>query len=68
MGLGKHRKRGLSLNFQRMCDHFSIQYINDSVFWLYKEYSNLTIPQTLRTWTVMETTVSLDVLALNRVV
>ncbi|MDF7811913.1 gluconate:H+ symporter [Hymenobacter sp. YC55] len=40
------------------CSH-----VNDSGFWIFKEYFNLTIPQTLATWTVMETLVSLIGLA-----
>jgi len=36
------------------CSH-----VNDSGFWIFKEYFNLTILQTLATWTVMETLVSL---------
>ncbi len=47
-------------------------HINDAAFWLYKEYFNLTIPQTIRSWSLMETIVSivglLGVLALNVVV
>lgn len=46
------------------CSH-----VNDSGFWLYKEYFQLTMMETLKTWTVMETLVSitglLGVLALN---
>ena len=34
-------------------------HINDGGFWLFKEYFNLTINETLRTWTVMETLVSI---------
>ncbi|KAB7732174.1 gluconate transporter [Rudanella paleaurantiibacter] len=41
-----------------MCSH-----INDAGFWLFKEYFNLTIPETLKTWTVMETLVSVIGLA-----
>lgn len=37
-----------------MCSHF-----NDGGFWLYKEYFNLSIKDTLKTWTVMETMVSI---------
>ena len=36
-----------------VCSH-----VNDPGFWIFKEYFNLTIPQTLATWTVMETLVS----------
>ncbi|GAB3567867.1 gluconate transporter [Spirosoma luteolum] len=47
-------------------------HINDPAFWLYKQYFNLTIGQTIRSWSVMETLVSvlglLGVLALNLVV
>ncbi|QIP15318.1 gluconate transporter [Spirosoma aureum] len=47
-------------------------HINDGGFWLFKEYFNLTIGQTIRTWSLMETIVSviglLGVLALNLVV
>lgn len=47
-------------------------HINDAAFWLYKEYFNLTILQTIKTWSVMETIVSivglLGVLLLNLVV
>ena len=32
-------------------------HVNDSGFWLYKEYFNLSVKDTLSTWTVMETTV-----------
>ena len=32
-----------------------LSHVNDSGFWLFKEYFNLSINQTLRTWTVMET-------------
>lgn len=33
--------------------------VNDTGFWLFKEYFNLTIWETFRSWTVMETIVSL---------
>jgi Gnt-I system high-affinity gluconate transporter len=33
-------------------------HVNDAGFWLFKEYFNLSIKDTLRTWTVMETIVS----------
>ena len=32
--------------------------VNDTGFWLFKEYFNLTIMETFRSWTVMETIVS----------
>lgn len=49
-----------------------LSHINDPGFWLFKEYFNLSIADTLRTWTVMETIVGvvglLGVLALNAVI
>lgn len=36
------------------CSH-----VNDSGFWMFKEYFNLSIKDTLRTWTVMETLVAI---------
>jgi len=30
-------------------------HVNDSGFWLIKEFFNMTVPQTLKTWTVAET-------------
>ena len=32
-----------------------LSHVNDAGFWLIKEYFNMTVPQTLRTWTVAET-------------
>jgi gluconate:H+ symporter, GntP family len=32
-----------------------LSHVNDAGFWLIKEYFNLTVPQTLKTWTVAET-------------
>jgi GntP family gluconate:H+ symporter len=32
-----------------------LSHVNDSGFWLIKEFFNMTVPQTLRTWTVAET-------------
>jgi len=47
-------------------------HLNDGGFWLYKEYFNLSIKETLQTWTVMETIVSvaglIGVLILNLLV
>ncbi|WP_456868203.1 gluconate:H+ symporter [Galbibacter sp. BG1] len=46
-----------------------LSHVNDSGFWLFKEYFNLSVKETLSTWTVMETTVGimglLGVLLLN---
>ena len=48
-----------------------LSHINDPGFWLFKEYFNLSINDTLRTWTVMETIIGvvglLGVLTLNAV-
>ncbi len=37
-----------------MCSH-----VNDSGFWIFKEYFNLSIKDTLKTWTIMETSIGL---------
>jgi len=46
-----------------------LSHVNDGGFWLFKEYFNLSIKDTLRTWTIMETMVGimglLGVLTLN---
>lgn len=34
-------------------------HVNDTGFWLFKEYFNLTVKETLRSWSLMETIVSL---------
>ena len=34
-----------------------LSHVNDGGFWLYKEYFNLSVKDTLKTWTVMETMV-----------
>ena len=47
-----------------------LSHVNDSGFWLFKEYFNLSVKDTLRTWTLMETTVGVmglvGVLILNQ--
>lgn len=47
-------------------------HINDSGFWMFKSYFNLSVKDTLRTWSVMETIISivglLGVLTLNSLV
>jgi GntP family gluconate:H+ symporter len=40
-----------------------LSHVNDSGFWLIKEFFNMTVPQTLRTWTVAETIVGVAGLA-----
>ena len=46
-----------------------LSHVNDGGFWLFKEYFNLSVKETLATWTVMETIISivglLGVLLLN---
>lgn len=48
-----------------------LSHVNDSGFWLFKEYFNLSIKETLITWTLMETTIGitglLGVLALDQI-
>ncbi len=47
-------------------------HVNDSGFWMFKEYFNLSLKDTLRSWSVMETIVSvmglLGVLLLNAII
>ena len=49
-----------------------LSHVNDSGFWLFKEYFNLSVKETLTTWTVMETSIGisglLGVLLLNQFV
>jgi GntP family gluconate:H+ symporter len=35
-----------------------LSHVNDGGFWLIKEYFNMTVTQTLKTWTVLETIIS----------
>ncbi|MBD9480312.1 gluconate:H+ symporter [Pseudoxanthomonas sp. PXM02] len=42
-----------------------LSHVNDGGFWLVKEYFNMTVAQTFRTWTVLETIISLVALALT---
>lgn len=32
-----------------------LSHVNDAGFWMVKEFFNMTVPQTLKSWTVMET-------------
>ena len=47
-------------------------HVNDSAFWMFKEFFNLSMKQTFASWTVMETTISIvglgGVLLLERLV
>jgi len=38
-------------------------HVNDSGFWLFKEYFNLSIRETIRSWSLMETIVAFSGLA-----
>lgn len=40
-----------------------LSHVNDGGFWMFKEYFNLTVKETFRSWTVMETLVSVIGLA-----
>ena len=37
-----------------------LSHVNDSGFWLFKEYFNLSVKETLSTWTVMETSIGIS--------
>ena len=37
-----------------------LSHVNDSGFWLFKEYFNLTVKETLSTWTIMETSIGIS--------
>ncbi len=41
-----------------------LSHVNDGGFWLVQRYVRLTVPQTLRTWTLMTTLISLSALGL----
>jgi Gnt-I system high-affinity gluconate transporter len=41
----------------------AVSHVNDAGFWLFKEYFNLSVKDTLRSWTMMETIVSVVGLA-----
>ena len=49
-----------------------LSHVNDSGFWLFKEYFNLTIKETLSTWTIRETSIGISgligVLILNQLI
>lgn len=45
-----------------------LSHVNDAGFWLVKEYFNMTVPQTLKSWTVMETLISVVAIALILIV
>ncbi len=41
-----------------------LSHVNDGGFWLVKEYLNLSVPEALRTWTVLETALAITAFAL----
>ncbi len=41
-----------------------LSHVNDGGFWLVKEYYNMTVTETLKTWTVMETVIAVVAIAL----
>jgi GntP family gluconate:H+ symporter len=41
-----------------------LSHVNDGGFWLVKEYLNLSVAETLKTWTVMETVIAIVALVL----
>jgi gluconate:H+ symporter, GntP family len=42
------------------CGAIVLSHVNDSGFWLIKEFFNMSVPQTLRTWTAMTTIVGVS--------
>lgn len=42
-----------------------LSHLNDGGFWFVKEYLNMTVPQTLKTWSVMETLIAVVALLLT---
>jgi GntP family gluconate:H+ symporter len=42
-----------------------LSHVNDGGFWLVKEYFNMSVPQTFKTWTICETLISVTVLVLT---
>jgi len=50
------------------CGSLFLSHLNDSGFWIVKDCLGLTVPQTLRTWTVTETLVGLSGLVITLLV
>ena len=46
------------------CGSLFFSHVNDAGFWLVKEYFGMTVGQTIRTWSIMETVISVTGLAL----
>ena len=40
------------------CGSLFFSHVNDAGFWLVKEYFGMTVGQTIKTWSVMETIIS----------
>jgi H+/gluconate symporter-like permease len=40
-----------------------MSHVNDGGFWLVKEYSNMSVPQTVATWSIVETIIAMTALA-----
>lgn len=45
-----------------------LSHVNDAGFWMVKEFFNMSVPETLKSWTVMETLLSLTALILIMIV
>lgn len=44
-----------------------LSHVNDAGFWMVKEFFNMSVPQTLKSWTVMETILSVSALVITLV-
>jgi len=42
-----------------------LSHVNDGGFWIVKQYFNMTVTQTFKTWTVLETLISIIALLLT---
>ena len=40
------------------CGSVFLSHVNDAGFWLVKEYFRMTVPETFKTWSLMETLIS----------
>ena len=59
---------GLAREAKRLSDippgSVVLSHVNDGGFWLVKEYFNMSVAQTFKTWTVLETLISVTALLL----
>ena len=46
------------------CGGTTLSHVNDSGFWIVNQYLGMTVPQTLKTWSVMKVILSLVGIAL----